>query len=356
MKSRHKITNIFVTGIVWVAAMGVVARGDPSTGSRLRRGYGGQAGNGDNTVWTREIPITGKYLLLPIKNGGKDGFLVGKNRSTTQILDVFVGEMLVHSPNIYLAHHKEEIDWWAKLDLSEFVGKTARVRIRLPGRAAVDHMPADSKALKLMETSNELRNLLPLYDEPMRPQFHFSQQRGWNNDPNGMVYYDGEYHLFWQSNPVGKRGSNKYWGHAVSPDMVHWKELRPALRDNGQGPVGQAITNCHPSMAVGRCHSGGGNVDHNNTGGFQAGEHKTMILTYTDTGEGRGRNLTNFRSASPIPPTADALGGTTRATRLFATSAATRNRSGMSPAGTGASGSTMKRAANAELRSTRART
>jgi len=197
--------------------------------------------NPADAVWTREIAITGKYLLLPIKNGGRPPFVVGKGITTMQILDVFVGEMLVHSPNIYLAHRKDEIDWWANLDVSEFVGQTATLRIRLPGRVAAAHMPADSHALELMETSDEMRNLHPLYDESIRPQFHFSQRRGWSGDCNGMVYYDGEYHFFWQSNPVGLVWENMYWGHAVSPDMIHWRELRPALRPNGQGPDGKAV-------------------------------------------------------------------------------------------------------------------
>jgi len=242
---------------------------------------------------TREISITGKYLLLPIKNGGIVPFR-GVERSTMQILDVFVGETLVHSPNIYLAHDEDEVDWWANLDLAEYVGKQATLRLRLPGPAAKAHLPADSRALDMIETSNEMRNLLPLYDEPMRPQFHHSQKRGWNNDPNGMVYYDGEYHLFWQSNPVGKRWGNMYWGHSVSKDMIHWTELRPALRANGQGPDGQAVADRHPAMAVGHWHSGGGNVDHENSSGFQTGKHKPMILTFTDTGPGRARTFPNF--------------------------------------------------------------
>jgi len=242
---------------------------------------------------TREIEIKGKYLLVPIKNGGRPPFR-GSELSSMQILDVFVGDTLVHSPNIYLAHHEDEVDWWANLDLSEFVGRKAKLRIRLPGWAAVDHTPEDSKGIEMIETSDELHNLLPLYDEPMRPQFHYSQRRGWNNDPNGMVYSDGEYHLFWQSNPVGKCWANMYWGHAVSRDMIHWQELRPALRPNGQGADGQPVADRHPAMAVGHCHSGGGNVDLRNTGGFQTGENGPMILTFTDTGPGRNRTFPNF--------------------------------------------------------------
>jgi len=242
---------------------------------------------------TREIEITGKYLLMPIKDGGRHRFR-GAEQSTMQILDVFVDGTLVHSPNLYLAHRESEVDWWANLDLTEYIGQKAKLRIRLPGWSAVDHMPDDSKAIELIETANAMRNLLPLYDEPMRPQFHFSQRRGWNNDPNGMVYYDGEYHLFWQSNPVGKAHANMYWGHAVSEDMVHWQELRAALRPNGQGVDGEPFANRHPAMAVGRCHSGGGTVDLQNSGGFQTGENRVMILTFTDTGPGRSRTFPGF--------------------------------------------------------------
>jgi fructan beta-fructosidase len=73
-----------------------------------------------------------------------------------------------------------------------------------------------------------------LYDENYRPQFHFTPARNWMNDPNGLVYYAGEYHLFYQYNPLGIEWGHMSWGHAVSWDLLHWKHLPVALaEENG---------------------------------------------------------------------------------------------------------------------------
>jgi fructan beta-fructosidase len=68
-----------------------------------------------------------------------------------------------------------------------------------------------------------------LYDEPWRPQYHFTPAANFMNDPNGLVYYKGEYHLFYQHNPQDAEWGHMSWGHAISDDMLHWRHLPLAI-------------------------------------------------------------------------------------------------------------------------------
>jgi fructan beta-fructosidase len=208
---------------------------------------------------TREIKITGKYLLFPVSNKGQRGRMT-----------VTVGDTLVHNLDCDFPPDEDAVDWWTYLNMEEYVGKTATVTAR-----------AAPEIFKMIESGDEIRHLAPLYDETLRPQFHMSQMRGWNNDPNGMCFYDGQYHFFWQCNPAGRNWANMYWGHATSPDMVHWTEHDRALR-----PFGGRVEDRHRSMAVKNCFSGSGNVDLHNTAGWQRGDRKTLVLAFTDTGCG----------------------------------------------------------------------
>jgi sucrose-6-phosphate hydrolase SacC (GH32 family) len=107
-----------------------------------------------------------------------------------------------------------------------------------------------------------------VYNEKYRPQFHFTPRKFWTNDPNGLVYYKGEYHLFFQHNPFGINWGNMTWGHAVSKDLIHWTQLRNAIEPDELGTI----------------YSGSAVVDWNNTSGFQRGKENILVAFYTSAG------------------------------------------------------------------------
>src|SRR5213592_1496773 len=103
------------------------------------------------------------------------------------------------------------------------------------------------------------------YREPWRPQFHFTPATNWMNDPNGMVFYDGEYHLFYQFNPLGIKWGHMSWGHAVSRDLATWKPLPVALPEENDVMI----------------FSGSAVVDWKNTSGFGKEGKPPMVAIYT---------------------------------------------------------------------------
>ncbi len=103
------------------------------------------------------------------------------------------------------------------------------------------------------------------YSEKFRPQFHFTPERNWMNDPNGMVFLDGEYHLFYQHYPDGNVWGPMHWGHAVSTDLVTWKHLPIALYPDRLGMI----------------FSGSAVIDVNNTSGFGSSEKPAMVAIFT---------------------------------------------------------------------------
>src|SRR5579863_5046028 len=103
------------------------------------------------------------------------------------------------------------------------------------------------------------------YREPFRPQFHFTPEKNWMNDPNGLVYYEGEYHLFYQYNPFGNTWGHMSWGHAVSSDLVHWKHLPLALPETDGVMI----------------FSGSAVVDWKNTSGLGKNRKPPMVAIYT---------------------------------------------------------------------------
>lgn len=104
--------------------------------------------------------------------------------------------------------------------------------------------------------------------DSLRPLVHFTPKRGFMNDPNGLLYYNDKYYMFFQLNPYGLSHGNTHWGTAVSDDLLHWNELPPTLAPDETGFM----------------FSGSGVVDYANTSGLQTDEHPPIVLFYTATG------------------------------------------------------------------------
>ena len=113
--------------------------------------------------------------------------------------------------------------------------------------------------------------------ERWRPQSHYTPQKNWMNDPNGLVYYDGEYHMFYQYNPEGSDWGNMSWGHAVSKDLVHWEELGVAIPHTSQYGV----------------FSGSAVIDTKNTSGLGSPDNPAMVAVWTraDVGGNQSQSL-----------------------------------------------------------------
>lgn len=217
----------------------------------------------------RQFVIQQRYLHLPVKNGA------AKQRMRFEVDGETVREFTIE-----LASPDVEPDFWVFADVSDFQGKTLVAR--------ADRLASGAEGLAAIKAADEVPNAEGMYREKYRPQFHFSSRRGWNNDPNGLVYHHGEYHLYYQHNPYGWKWGNMHWGHAVSPDLVHWTELPIAI---------------YPFKFGDWVFSGSAVIDRHNTGGFKTGDEDVIIAAYTSTGRGeaiafsndRGRTFTDYQ-------------------------------------------------------------
>ncbi|WP_321478561.1 GH32 C-terminal domain-containing protein [uncultured Bacteroides sp.] len=190
----------------------------------------------------------GKYLLLPIeeKSGEAKLYVISNN-------DV------VKTINIHLATDK--VDYYVPLDLSLYDSESLLFNIQ--------QVPDSAICWKMFQLSNtfDAKN-----SEQYRPLYHFTPLYGWMNDPNGMVYKDGTYHLFYQYNPYGSMWGNMHWGHAISKDLMTWKNLPVAIEPDGLGAI----------------FSGSCVVDVDNTSGFGKG---AIVAFYTSAGERQTQSM-----------------------------------------------------------------
>lgn len=199
---------------------------------------------------SRTLLLTNTLLNFPVKNG-----------ATMRRVTVTVGGNAVRDFDIELADGTP--DWWAYADVAAFSNQTATI--------SVNGLTPGSTGLSSIAQSNGIIGATNLYQETLRPQLHFSSARGWLNDANGMFYHNGQYHLYYQHNPYGWNWGNMHWGHAVSSDMVNWKQM----------PVG-----IYPHSYGDLVFSGNAVVDVANTSGFKTGTNDVIVAAFTSTGRG----------------------------------------------------------------------
>ncbi len=199
---------------------------------------------------TKELVLDKRYIVFPIRTGAK-----------TVRVDLQIDGRNVREFDAEIAASPDDVSFWSFLDVTALAGQAATLKVD----------GATEEGFAMIALSDEILGADRFYDEPLRPQFHFSQKVGWNNDPNGMVYYDGQWHLYFQHNPYGWKWGNMHWGHAVSRDLVHWEQLPIAIYNKRRGDW---------------AFSGGAVVDEQNTAGWQTGQEKVIVASWTSTGRG----------------------------------------------------------------------
>lgn len=147
-----------------------------------------------------------------------------------------------------------EPEYWMYVDVSKYKNKILKISYE-----------GDSAGLSRIYQDDDPVGVDSFYSEANRPQLHFTTKRGWINDPNGLIYYEGEYHLFYQHNPYEREWENMHWGHAVSRDLIHWKELPTALYPDEHGNMFSGTTV----------------IDYENTSGFGTKKNSAMVAIYT---------------------------------------------------------------------------
>jgi len=205
------------------------------------------------------VKVSGKdrYVMLPVQ----------ENAPEARVKVLSNGNEVLWA-NVCLAIDKT--DYLVPLDLGQWGGSSIILDIKMNQGRSLRRDPSDDVCWSEMTTVPvpDLTNKEKKY----RPTYHFSPEWGWMNDPNGMVYKDGEWHLFYQFNPYGSFWGNMHWGHAVSKDLVNWENLGIAIAPD----------------ALGAIFSGSAVVDKDNTAGFGK---DALIAMYTSDGDNQTQSI-----------------------------------------------------------------
>ena len=210
---------------------------------------------GVNNVLVR-IVGDGRYLLLPVQESSEDA-----------AVNVLADGRLDRT--IYVRLAKSKVDYFVPLDLAPYRGKRVVLNVvTSQGRSTVREVKEDAcwRDLALADTFNTSNR------EKYRPLYHHTPLYGWMNDPNGMFYKDGEWHLYYQANPYGSKWQNMTWGHSSSKDLITWTHHPAAIEPNGLGTV----------------FSGSATTDPRNTAGYGS---DAVIALYTSAGASQIQSL-----------------------------------------------------------------
>ena len=142
------------------------------------------------------MKITKRYLNFPISQ-----------KTERAVMAIQCKGKADYSFSVRLASDKA--DYWTFYDALPLKGETITITYK-----------GNQEGLKNIYQSEEIVGIDSMYKEVNRPQFHFTPRRGWNNDPNGLIYYEGEYHLFYQHNPYEREWGNMHWGHGINTEVT----------------------------------------------------------------------------------------------------------------------------------------
>ena len=211
----------------------------------------------NNTCFVRiDASAKGRFLMLPIEEKAPEAVIkVVKDTKSEQTI------------NVRLAMTK--VDYYVPFDLLPYRNHNLLLSIRMN----IDRNTGRSQQSEICWTKMHIADTIDTSNaEPMRPSFHHTPDYGWMNDPNGMFYLDGVWHLYYQYNPYGSMWGNMHWGHATSTDLISWRQHGVAIAPDALGTV----------------FSGSCIIDTDNTAGFGKG---AVVAMYTSAADVQSQSI-----------------------------------------------------------------